>query len=113
LPPSIFGFQLLKIQRYISRSGADPSFLVDHRMCGKDGKINFCDVGVKRGSHLQTVDESFHRPDSLASQVCLQLSLYKVFAMFLLPIRGQSSALESYGLWFWQYGMLFPCLWFV
>jgi hypothetical protein len=92
LPPTIFGFQVLKIKQCISTNGADPSLLVDHRLCSKDGKIILCDIDVSQGNHVQKVDESLQRPRSLASQVCLQLRFPKVFAMFLLPVPGQSSS---------------------
>lgn len=56
------------------------------------GEIFLCDTDVSRGIHVQKVDESLQRAHSLASQVCLQLSLPKVFSMFLLRGSGHSSS---------------------
>jgi hypothetical protein len=103
LPPSIFGFQMLKTKQSISTSGAGPSLLFDHRVCSKDEEIILFGIDVWKGNCAQNVDESLQRPHSLASQACLQFSLSKVFAMFLLPLSGRSSPRNSFGLWFWQY----------
>jgi hypothetical protein len=77
------------------------------------GKISLCDKDVSQDSHVQKAEESSQRSHSLASQVCLQLSLSEVFAMFLLLVSGRSSSWKSFELWFWQNGMVSPCLWFV
>jgi hypothetical protein len=36
LPPSTFGFQMLKIKQHASTNGAGPSALVHHRVCSKE-----------------------------------------------------------------------------
>jgi hypothetical protein len=47
--------------------------------CAVKMGIILCDTDLSQGSHVRKVDESLH---SLVSQVCLQLSLFRVFEMF-------------------------------
>jgi hypothetical protein len=54
------------------------------RVCSKDGEIILRDTDVVQGNHVQKVDESLQWPHSLASWVCLQLSLSKVFCSVLI-----------------------------
>lgn len=61
-PPSIFGFQMLKINPCISTHGAGPSTLIGLRVYGKDGEIILCDTDVSQGSHVQKVGESLQSP---------------------------------------------------
>ena len=70
-------------------------------MCSsKDGDIILCDTDVTHGDHMLKVGESLQGPHTLPSKVCLQISLSKVFAMFLLQVSGHSSSSKSFGLWF-------------
>lgn len=50
--PSNCGLQLLKIKQRISINGASLSFLVDHRVCNKDGKTILCDIDIPQGNYV-------------------------------------------------------------
>jgi hypothetical protein len=99
LHPSIYGFQMFKIDHGISTSGAGLSLLFDS-VCCKDREIFLCDKDVSKGNHVKKF-----APTSLLGQsgVCWQFSLSRVYAKFLLPVvSGRSSTWKSFGLWFWQ-----------
>ena len=60
-PPSIFGFQTLKINQCVPTYGARPSTPIGLK-CSKDSEIILCDTDVSQGSHVQKVDEGLQRP---------------------------------------------------
>jgi hypothetical protein len=87
-PPRIFGFQMLKVQHCISTNTAGPSLIVDHLGCRLDTEITRCDTDASQGSHIQKVDETWQRPNSFVSLLCLQLSLSKGFVVFCCKSMG-------------------------
>lgn len=79
---------------HLNTNSPGPYLLVYHNVgSSKDGEIILYDNDVTQGDHILKVCENLQGPP-LASKVCLQINLSKVFAMFLLQVSS-----KSFGLW--------------
>jgi hypothetical protein len=75
-------------------------------------RMDRCDTDVSRGNMSRKWTTVSNCLTPLASQVCLQLGLSKMFATFLVQISRLSACWKCFGLSIWQYSVI-SCLGFV